>query len=592
MASAARPPPKPSAGGAIQQGTPNVPRQLPTRADISTFLIGDTGPVKSPKEARRWLETKGWILSGEAYDRAKLVRVLLTAALNLSQKATETKTDAKNAVLAVAFLLEDDITDCISDALADAVTAKALDRLDSAAAKLSSSAAFATATDTQQAETTLALQTVSTQLAGVTASLSDLADRLNASPLSTPTVPAQPSWASIARSSPGPPIPSAPSATYDPSAAEQHTRLQQRLLRGARTVLVETNPDDDLAPTDRSPAGTYAVRMAMNKQLMELDQALGANSFITEEGEAAPAETQTYIRGMAALDRGAYLFEMATPDAARRFREYATDPILGFLKTHLGASARIKAKAYNLVFRFVPCGAFFDPSDRDHLNIIEDDNDLPSGSILSASWLKRPDRRSPKQTVASLKVVCSTAEAANRMLQERIFVAGHLVVIRKDLKEPIRCNKCQRYGHIRASCKSQERCATCASPDHVTSECPPNPTPQCVSCGPESKHSSSARHCPVFKKQCEDMETRLPENNMPYFPTGEAWTWMAAPPKLSKETPAHRPRIDHAPGLSQQTTMAPGRPVRQGTLDQFIVPSQPGSQKDRRRDHANQPLDQ
>ncbi|KAF5367638.1 hypothetical protein D9615_010583 [Tricholomella constricta] len=350
---------------------------------------------------------------------------------------------------------------------------------------------------------------------------------------------------------PGPAPPTAPPAASNPSATEQHTRLQQRLLRGARTILVEANPDDDLAPTDRSPAGSYAVRLAMNKQLEELDRALEGNFYITEEGESAPAESQTYIRGLAALDRGAYLFEMSTADAACRFREYATDPTLAFLKSHLGASARIKAKAYNLLFRFVPCGAFFDPSDRDHLNVIEDDNDLPSGAILSASWLKRPDRRSPKQTVASLKVVCSTAEAANRLLQERIFVAGHLVVIRKDLKEPIRCNKCQRYGHIRASCKSPERCATCASPDHVTTECPPNPTPR----------------CPIFKKQCDDLESRLPENHMPYFPTGEAWTWAAAPPKLSKETPVHRPRVDHAPPAPPQIPKAPPRPVRQGTLD-------------------------
>ncbi|KAF5386202.1 hypothetical protein D9615_002619 [Tricholomella constricta] len=192
------------------------------------------------------------------------------------------------------------------------------------------------------------------------------------------------------------------------------------------------------------------------------------------------------------------------------------------------------------------------------------------GAILSASWLKRPDRRSPKQTVASLKVVCSTAEAANCLLQERIFVAGHLVVIRKDLKEPIRCNKCQRYGHIRASCKSPERCATCASPDHVTTECPPNPTPR----------------CPIFKKQCDDLESCLPENHMPYFPTGEAWTWAAAPPKLSKETPVHRPRVDHAPPAPTQIPKAPPRPVRQGTLDQFVVPSRPGSQLDHRRDTA------
>ena len=32
---------------------------------------------------------------------------------------------------------------------------------------------------------------------------------------------------------------------------------------------------------------------------------------------------------------------------------------------------------------------------------------------------------------------------------------------------------------------------------------------------------------------------------MPYFPTGESWTWASAPPKLSLAPPTHIPRIDH-----------------------------------------------
>ncbi|KAF5376429.1 hypothetical protein D9615_008638 [Tricholomella constricta] len=591
MAFNARPPPKPNASGPNLAGTPVPSRHLQTRADISALMIGENGPVKTAREARRWLDLKGWVLSGDTYDRAKLVRVLMTAALNFTNKSTESRTDAKHAVLAVAFLLEDDITDSISDALADAVAAKTLSRLESATDKLTSSAAFSSATDTQQAETTLALKTVSTQLADVTTSLNLLAAKMSTS--IAPPPPSQPTWASVAGTEPRPsPPPQLPTTTFNPSAPDQHTRLQQRLLRAARTILIEANPVDDLAPTDRSPTGNYLLREAMNKDLAGIDTSLAANGYITDEGDSTPEPgTKTLIRGISSLDRGAYLFEMDSAESAHRFRQYANDAHLGLLKPHLGSSAKVKAKAHNLIFRFVPCGGIFDPSLEEHRDSIEFDNDLSPKSIVSATWLKRIDRRSPKQNVASLKVVCANAEDANRLLQGRIFVKGHVVAVRKDLREPIRCNKCQLYGHVRNTCKSPERCASCASAEHPTTGCPTNFTPRCVSCGTDSSHSSSSRSCPTFKKLCDDLETRFPENSMPFFPTGEAWTWTAAPTKLSNVTPIHRPRVEHGlpPKPAPQAALAhpaaepAQRPRRQGTLDEFVVPTAVGSQKGRRR---------
>ncbi|KAF8799542.1 hypothetical protein BYT27DRAFT_7018197, partial [Phlegmacium glaucopus] len=78
--------------------------------------------------------------------------------------------------------------------------------------------------------------------------------------------------------------------------------------------------------------------------------------------------------------------------------------------------ATIKTKNYNLIFKFVPCTGDFDPSNPDCLTNIETNNGLPPGSITSASWLKRANRRSPAQSVASLKVSCSSPEAANHLL--------------------------------------------------------------------------------------------------------------------------------------------------------------------------------
>ncbi|KAF8798453.1 hypothetical protein BYT27DRAFT_7123052, partial [Phlegmacium glaucopus] len=134
--------------------------------------------------------------------------------------------------------------------------------------------------------------------------------------------------------------------------------------------------------------------------------------------------------------------------------------------------ATIKAKGYNLIFKFVPCTGNLDPSNAECIVDLKTSNNLQPGSISSATWLKRVDRHSPNQKVASLKVVCSSPETANHLLCEKVFIEGQTVTTRKDLCEPLRCNKCQLFGHIRAACKNKEVCAHCASETHSTPDCP------------------------------------------------------------------------------------------------------------------------
>ncbi|GLB42955.1 hypothetical protein LshimejAT787_1204040 [Lyophyllum shimeji] len=382
------------------------------------------------------------------------------------------------------------------------------------------------------------------------------------------------------------PVPTA----YNPAALADHTRLQQHLLRTERTVLIEVASGDATAPADRSPTGNHTVRETLNKRLAELDQDdfLFEGGLVAEDGEL-PEDARTQIRGITPLKSGAYLLEFNFAEGATRFRTYARNPALCFPSSILGQWAVIKEKAHTLIFRFVSCGGMFDPSNRDHLDELEQDNNLLEGAIVSASWLKRADHRSLKQTVASLKVVCSSAEAANHLLQSRVFVAGHLITIRKDVQEPTRCNKCQHYGHIRNTCKNEERCPSCASSDHTTAECSISFTPRCMSCGPNSTHASSSRSCPIFKRLCDDLDHRFPENSMPFFPTGEAWT--GPPPHPNRPHLQQRaPRRTHPPSRATRIVLTmtflplPSPPLRrQSTLDNFGYSATTSSQLQHRR---------
>ena len=118
---------------------------------------------------------------------------------------------------------------------------------------------------------------------------------------------------------------------------------------------------------------------------------------------------------------------------------------------------------------------------------------------------------------------------ANLFITGHICIDDHLVNVCEDIKLPIRCVKCQEYGHTCDAFIRVDKCANCASVSHSTSSCVYKDAPSCASCGANLVHTSSLPKCPVFIKKCAALEDRTPENAMPYFPTNEAWTWASAP---------------------------------------------------------------
>ncbi|KAH0579629.1 hypothetical protein H2248_002479 [Termitomyces sp. 'cryptogamus'] len=156
----------------------------------------------------------------------------------LVTKGSRLENNAKNTVLAAAFLLEDDTTDQMSGVTADAVAAKVLDRVGGVVDHLSSSSEFTAATSTSQAETTLALKGISSQLENIASSFSDVVEQLSAVPIPNTTA-SKPTWANVAAA--GSHSGTTGRCPIQPGIPIRHTRMQQRLLRNARTVLVEVD---------------------------------------------------------------------------------------------------------------------------------------------------------------------------------------------------------------------------------------------------------------------------------------------------------------------------------------------------------------
>ncbi|GFY35363.1 uncharacterized protein TNCV_797121 [Trichonephila clavipes] len=91
--------------------------------------------------------------------------------------------------------------------------------------------------------------------------------------------------------------------------------------------------------------------------------------------------------------------------------------------------------------------------------------------------------------------------------------AGYLnCKIRPNIQNPLRCFKCQRFGHSQNSCRGQLTCSRCASVGHSSTDC--TLEPKCVNC--TQSHPSDSKLCQKWKleKQIQEIKTN---KNISYF---------------------------------------------------------------------------
>lgn len=312
---------------------------------------------------------------------------------------------------------------------------------------------------------------------------------------------------------PGPPNP--PLLPHLPS------RLKAREGIKSRQVLVELERE---LGTGQVPFADESIAALKSR----IDRAL-------RDGEPS---TEHKTRAVTRLRNGGILMEMESEGAAGWFAD--EDVRKRFLeKFH--ASASIKPRLYHTVIQFVPLT--FKTNRAEDLREVEEANGIAAGDIASARWIKPAARRKPSQTCGHLILSFRSPQPANDTLAFGLFICQKKVYAEKCKREPLRCLKCHGWGHMAANCTApNDICGTCALP-HRTSSCTTDDHLRCVSCK-VTGHASWARNCPVFLQKCYELNERVDENNMPYFPTQEAWTQVMEPPRAA---PVLQPRSREAP---------------------------------------------
>ena len=100
------------------------------------------------------------------------------------------------------------------------------------------------------------------------------------------------------------------------------------------------------------------------------------------------------------------------------------------------------------------------------------------------------------------------------------------------IPNPLRCFKCQRYGHGSSRCSREQKCSKCAG-DHSVDTCT-SETSCCVNCTDGNDHASSDRKCPVYVKEQLVQKIRYTENIS--FPEARKRVESATPSSSSYST--------------------------------------------------------
>ena len=136
-----------------------------------------------------------------------------------------------------------------------------------------------------------------------------------------------------------------------------------------------------------------------------------------------------------------------------------------------------------------------------------------------------------KELVKNVKIKCDAVQSATRLTKgfDKIETESVLVQVsskelpaelyfgfmryrvREFIYKPVRCYKCQKFGHIAKLCKGTKRCAKCGG-EHDYGECD-EVRPKCCNCG--GGHSAAYWGCELMTRETEIQSVKR-KDKVPY----------------------------------------------------------------------------
>jgi hypothetical protein len=131
-------------------------------------------------------------------------------------------------------------------------------------------------------------------------------------------------------------------------------------------------------------------------------------------------------------------------------------------------------------------------------------SDLPV-KAMKVHWLSRPSEKA----AGSMAVYLDSREVAQQVVREGIFLIGANATYPAPFvsqERPIRCYRCNQYGHKQSKCSTEHPgCGKCAGV-HETMNCPGTAPDKCVTC--KGAHKVVDLRYEVWQKENEKVERR------------------------------------------------------------------------------------
>ena len=142
-------------------------------------------------------------------------------------------------------------------------------------------------------------------------------------------------------------------------------------------------------------------------------------------------------------------------------------------------------------------------------------------------------------------------------LPDHIRIGYLRVKVEVFVPNPLRCYKCQKYGHGQNSCKRQQVCFKCGNHEHDSDSC--HGPLHCVNCG--GSHTASSKQCPVWSKECAIQKVRVTQKLS--FAEARKVVELTSPPTLTHGSYAHVAAKGKADASTQTdaTTQTDPQPV-------------------------------
>ncbi len=224
-----------------------------------------------------------------------------------------------------------------------------------------------------------------------------------------------------------------------------------------------------------------------------------AASQLTLSKELARVGRGARFRRMTRLERGGVLVVPMSPDDGTKLlaasSEWSGDAFWGSTRAHYAgqtakpASTKTSNDGTDLKRLVVAYGVDGSITDDELLT------ELTALSPIRVKRLQQPNGRGASPVLIEL----SDVDTAVKVAKEGIVVGCLHFRCRPyvERQDPVRCFKCQSFGHVAAACTRDQRCPRCGEA-HSRVDCPRQEPPTCVNC--EGPHSSAWKGCPKFRE--------------------------------------------------------------------------------------------